>query len=175
MVFPLDPSVATTLRYAHVMAGIFWMGLLWFFNLINVGFQKQLSPEVKKDIYPKLIGPGMWWFRWSAMFTLIFGLILYENLRQVRGGFMEVNSGIYLGMILAIIMWANVWFVIWPRQRLIIGGFEGTNPAPGPEAAKTAAMASRINAWLSIPMIFLMVGSAHMGSNFLTLRQLFGA
>jgi uncharacterized membrane protein len=168
-------DVDVVVRYLHVMSGIFWMGLLWFFNLINAGFQKQISPEVKKDIYPKLMGPAMWWFRYTALATLVFGLILYELLRQ-RLGAMEINAAIYLGMILAIIMFVNVWFVIWPRQRLIIGAFKGENEAPGPDAAATAAKASRINAWLSIPMIFLMVASAHVGvGGFVRLRHLFGA
>jgi uncharacterized membrane protein len=159
-------------RYGHIMAGIFWMGLLWFFNVINAGFQKQISAEVKKDIYPKLMEPALWWFRWSAMATLVFGLILLEILRQANNGFMGINAGILLGILIALTMWFNVWFVIWPRQKKIIGGFRGTNPAPGPEVAKVAARASRYNAWMSIPMIFLMVGSAHWG--FPTLHELLG-
>jgi uncharacterized membrane protein len=161
-------------RYGHIMAGIFWMGLLWFFNVINVGFQKQISADVKKDIYPKLMEPAMWWFRWSAMTTLVFGLVLLEILRQARGSLGEINVAIWLGMLIAIVMWFNVWFVIWPRQKKIIGGFKGENPAPGPEVAKVAARASRFNAWMSIPMILMMVLSAHMGGHFPTLNQLFG-
>lgn len=163
-------------RYGHIMSGIFWMGLLWFFNVINGGFMKKVSAEVKKDIYPKLMDPALWWFRWTAMSTLVFGLFLLEIVRQrVGGDFGEINSVIILGMLIAISMWFNVWFVIWPRQKKIIGGFRGENPAPGPEVAKVAARASRYNSWMSVPMILMMILSAHMGGEFPTLNELFGS
>lgn len=161
-------------RYLHIMSGVFWMGLLWFFNVINAGFMKQVGADVKKDIYPKLMEPALWWFRWSAMATLVFGLVLLEILRQTRGSFGNINAVIMLGILIALTMWYNVWFVIWPRQKKIIGGFKGENPAPGPEVAKMAARASRYNSWMSIPMILMMVVSAHAGGDFPTLNDLFG-
>jgi uncharacterized membrane protein len=82
---------------------------------------------------------------------------------------------IFFGGMLGSLMWFNVWFMIWPRQRLIIGGFAGTNEPPGPEVAAKAAMFSRINAWLSIPMIFLMVASSHLSHQFPSLATLFGS
>ena len=173
---PFPPTYDALLRWAHIMSGIFWMGLLWFFNIINAGFMKATSPETKKDIYPRLMEPAMWWFRWAAMATLFFGLILVEGMRRRVGGDMgDVNVGILLGILIALTMWFNVWFVIWPRQKIIIGGFKGTNSAPGPEVAKMAARASRYNAWVSIPMIVLMVFSAHNGGWFPTWNELMGS
>lgn len=160
-------------RYLHIMAGIFWMGLLWFFNLINGKVMKEIPAEVKKEVFPRLMGPAMWWFRWMAMWTLIFGLILFGFKIEVQG-FMEINAAIYLGMILAIYMWFNVWFMIWPRQKLIIANLGEGGPKPPDDAAPKAAFYSRINAWLSIPVIFLMVLSAHRGGSFPSLGSLLG-
>ena len=165
----------TIFRYLHIMAGIFWMGLLWFFNLINAKVMKEVPPEVKKEVFPRLMGPAMWWFRWTAMWTVIFGLILFGLMWERLGGLMEINAAIYLGMILAIYMWFNVWFMIWPRQRQLIDHMGGDGPKPADDVAPKAAFFSRINAWLSIPMIFLMVASAHLGARFPSLGALFGA
>lgn len=165
----------TVFRYLHIMAGIFWMGLLWFFNLINASVMKEIPPEVKKEVFPRLMGPAMWWFRWTAMATLVFGLFLFELLRQrVGGGLGDINAAIYLGGILAIYMWFNVWFMIWPRQRQLINHMRGEGPKPGDDVAPMAAKFSRINAWLSIPMIFLMVASAHLHNRLPSLNALFG-
>ncbi len=163
----------TILRYLHIMAAIFWMGLLWFFNLINGKVMKEVPPEVKKEVFPRLMGPAMWWFRWTAMWTIIFGLLLFEMVRQrVGGGLGDINAAIYLGGILAIYMWFNVWFMIWPRQRQIINHMRGEGPKPADDVAPMAAKFSRINAWLSIPVVFLMVASAHL--NPLSISALFG-
>lgn len=169
-----SPEVASFLRYSHIMFGIFWMGLLWFFNIINGGFMAKISPETKKDIFPKLMEPCLWWFRWTAMGTVLFGLLLLENMRQIYGSMGNINVGILLGAFIALTMWFNVWFVIWPRQKLAIGGFRGENEPPAPEVMKVAAMASRYNAWMSVPMIFLMVYSSHNAGFFPTWNALFG-
>lgn len=168
------PEVESVLRYGHIMMGIFWMGLLWFFNVINGAFMAKVSADVKKEIFPKLMEPSLWWFRWTAMGTVVFGLLMIENMRQQLGGMGNVNIGIILGAFIALTMWFNVWFVIWPRQKLAIGGFRGENDAPAPEVMKIAARASRYNAWMSIPMIFLMVFSSHNPLYFPTWSAVFG-
>ncbi len=163
----------SVVRYGHIMSGIFWMGLLWFFNIINTPFMGSIGGDTKKEIFPKLMEPALWWFRWMAMVTLIFGLILLENMRQAFG-WGGINIGIILGAFIALTMWFNVWFIIWPRQKVAIGGHRGENPPPKPEFMKVAARASRYNAYMSIPMIFLMVMSSHNAGWFPTWAEVFG-
>ena len=114
---------------------------------------------------PKLLLRAFWWFRWGAMYTLVFGLALFFYKYMYQGlffnpeGGVAVRSGwIMFGMLLALIMWFNVWFVIWPRQKLILGGMAAGTPHP--DAAKLAAAAgkaSRFNTYASGPMLFAMI------------------
>src|SRR5689334_19474513 len=118
-------------RWAHILSGITWIGLLYFFNLVNVPTQGKLDAPTKKAVNPELQPRALWWFRWGAMSTLIFGLALFYLKYQTHepgaknglmydpatGDFSERAKWIFGGMILGIIMWFNVWFVIWPKQR----------------------------------------------------------
>jgi uncharacterized membrane protein len=161
------PSLTSVLiRFAHIMFGIVWLGHLYFFNLVNVPFQADLDKELKPKVNPKLLLRAFWWFRWGAMYTFIFGLLLFGFkyihqglLFNAEGGGMSVRGAwILFGMILATIMWFNVWFVIWPRQKLILGGLAAGTPHP--DAAKlavTAGKASRFNTYASGPMLFGMI------------------
>ena len=151
-------------RFAHIAFGIIWIGHLYFFNLVNVPFQADLDKELKPKVNPKLLLRAFWWFRWGAMYTLVFGLALFFYKYSYQGLFREeghvsVRAGwIMFGMLLAIIMWFNVWFVIWPRQKLILGGMAAGTPHP--DAAKlagTAGKASRFNTYASGPMLFGMI------------------
>jgi uncharacterized membrane protein len=165
--FPdLDSTLQAVFRWFHIIAGITWIGHLYFFNFVNLPFQGGLDKELKPKVNPKLLLRAFWWFRWGAMYTLIFGLLLFGFkyihqglLFNAEGGGMSVRGAwILFGMVLATIMWFNVWFVIWPRQKLILGGLAAGTPHP--DAAKLAAAAgkaSRFNTYASGPMLFGMI------------------
>src|SRR5215813_4653541 len=115
--------VSVLLRFGHIMFGIVWLGHLYFFNLVNVPFQADLDKELKPKVNPKLLLRAFWWFRWGAMWTLIFGLLLFGYKYFHQGLFYVHDSDgtahvanragwIMFGMLLGIIMWLNVWFVI---------------------------------------------------------------
>jgi len=157
--------VSVLLRFGHIMFGIIWLGHLYFFNLVNVPFQADLDKELKPKVNPKLLLRAFWWFRWGAMYTLVFGLALFFYKYMYQGlffnpeGGVAVRSGwIMFGMLLALIMWFNVWFVIWPRQKLILGGMAAGTPHPdAAKLAATAGKASRFNTYASGPMLFAMI------------------
>ncbi len=161
------PSLLSVLiRFGHIMFGIIWLGHLYFFNLVNVPFQADLDKELKPKVNPKLLLRAFWWFRWGAMYTFLFGLALffYKYLYQglffnAEGGGVSVRAGwIMFAMLLATIMWFNVWFVIWPRQKLILGGLAAGTPHPdAAKLAATAGKASRFNTYASGPMLFAMI------------------
>jgi uncharacterized membrane protein len=165
-------AAALIVRWAHVIFGVIWLGHLYFFNLVNVPFQGDLDKELKPRVNPKLLLRALYWFRWSAMYTFILGLALFgwhymgpEHLMKDDAGHMTGRAmWIQYGMLLGIIMWFNVWFVIWPRQKKILGGvISGT---PHPDAAKlaaTAGKASRFNTFASGPLLFAMLGAPHFG------------
>jgi len=163
-------TAAIIIRWAHVIFGIIWIGHLYFFNLVNVPFQGGLDKELKPKVNPALLLRAFWWFRWGAMYTLIFGLVLFfwhyigpEHLiRDQEGNMSGRGMWIEFGMLLGIIMWFNVWFVIWPRQKKILGGMiSGTPPADGPKLAATAGKASRFNTYASGPMLYGMLAAPH--------------
>ena len=162
------PSLTSVLiRFGHIMFGIVWLGHLYFFNLVNVPFQADLDKELKPKVNPKLLLRAFWWFRWGAMYTFIFGLLFVRvqvhpsgtAVQRGRAAAMSVRGGwIIFGMLLATIMWFNVWFVIWPRQKLILGGMAAGTPHPdAAKLAATAGKASRFNTYASGPMLFAMI------------------
>jgi uncharacterized membrane protein len=160
--------VSVFLRWGHIVFGIIWIGHLYFFNLVNVPFQGDLAKELKPQVNPKLLLRAFWWFRWGAMYTFVFGLVLfgYKYFHQglfwadpvAKSGMSNRAAWMIFGMLLGTIMWFNVWFVIWPRQKLILGGLAAGTPHP--DAAKLAAAAgkaSRFNTYASGPMLWGMV------------------
>jgi uncharacterized membrane protein len=225
------------LRWAHFVAGITWIGLLYFFNLVNVPVQKALDPDTKKKVNPDLLGRALWYFRWGAVVTVLAGLgyfamyILIADVRNAEAlGGAQVNGWMLLGVWLLIgivtflvefliikkvpalikdgrvfavvaavliiimtyvvvrwfdagltlngqsyasnktfsigvggamglIMMLNVWGIIWPNNKRIIAATAGTGPAAPPELARQAFIASRTNAWLSLPMLLFMAAS----------------
>ena len=158
--------VSVLLRFGHIMFGIIWLGHLYFFNLVNVPFQADLDKELKPKVNPKLLLRAFWWFRWGAMYTLVFGLALFFYKYTYQGLFFNPETGsvsvragwIMFGMLLALIMWFNVWFVIWPRQKLILGGLAAGTPHPdAAKLAATAGKASRFNTYASGPMLLAMI------------------
>ena len=159
------------LRYAHFLAGILWIGVLYYFNFIQTPFfGTELGGGAKSAMTRGLVPNALWWFRWGAMFTFISGvLILMLKLHEgvpLGSGYM---TRILTGGLLGTLMWANVWFVIWPAQQTVIAN--ANNVAGGgeadPEAAKLAAnagLASRTNTLFSIPMLFFMAAASHLTS-----------
>ncbi len=152
------------LRWIHFIAGIIWIGHLYFFNFVNGIFAKTLDAETKKKVVPELMPRALFWFRWGAMFTWITGvsIILY---RIHRGG-MEVMSSswgqwIGIGAVLGTIMWFNVWFIIWPAQKKIIPAIKAGN-APDAKLVANAMQASKINTYLSVPLLFCMGAASHL-------------
>jgi len=151
------------MRWVHFLAGITWIGLLYFFNLINAAFLKTLDGPTKNVVIPKLMPAALNWFRHGATITVLAGIILYFYLYS-KGGTGAIALGI--GGLLGIIMMANVHAIIWPNQKKIIAAVsaaaQGT-PAPAEMAqwGRTALLASRVNFMLSIPMLFFMGAGSH--------------
>ena len=159
--------VGLLVRWVHILAGITWIGLLYFFNLINAAFLKSLDGQTKNAVIPKLMPTALGWFRHGATVTVLAGILLYI-LQYKSGDSGAIRVGV--GGLLGLVMMANVHGIIWPNQKKIIAAVtaaaQGT-PAP-PEMAqwgRTALMASRINFMLSIPMLFFMGAGSHFGFN----------
>ena len=164
-------------RWLHVIAGITWIGLLYFFNFVNIPLQGSLSDEAKKIVNPQLMPRALWWFRWGAMITFIFGWVLFTMNYMYTPGVGFGPTSLFLtsegaltgravwilfGMTFAAIMWFNVWFIIWPAQKKILG-----KKVSGDEVVVVrtkAAKASRMNTFLSGPMLFGMLAPAHYGA-----------
>ena len=226
------------LRWIHFVAGITWIGLLYFFNLVNVPVQKALDADTKKKVNPDLLGRALWWFRWGAVVTVLAGLMYYamvilkadvNNARALGGKEINIWYVLVMWLLYAIVLFAiefllikkvpaltkdgrvfaivmfvlvalftyglvsfftsafgtgtdvyasnktysigiggaygvlmmlNVWGIIWPNNKRIIAATAGTGPAAPPELARQAFLASRTNAWLSLPMLLFM-GTSH--------------
>jgi uncharacterized membrane protein len=219
-------NVTFLLRWAHFLGGITWIGILYWFNLVNVNFQKEVDASIKGKMNPPLLTRSLWWFRWGAVLTVGTGLIYYalllhtENIDAkigivlvawiavwvviamlyrmsvaggplkdgrvlavvitvlvvvtawivvpiIRNGGSNRTMAIAIGGGLGMIMFMNVWMIIWPLQKKIIAATRATaesgTPAPPdmPKWARRAFLASRTNAWLSIPMLFFMGAASH--------------
>src|SRR5262245_37428525 len=228
MTWPQDwqTNVLFLLRWGHFLAGITWIGLLYFFNLVNVNFMKELDGATKGKVVPNLMPKALYWFRWGAVWTFFFGFVYYMILlgtekisvrivwwliawtvawlivaallrMSVAGG--PLKDGRVLAVVIAVlvllvswgavaymknggssrttsiaigggmgfIMFMNVWMIIWPLQQKIIAATKATaeTGAPAPadmqKWARRAFLASRTNAWLSIPMLFFMGAASH--------------
>jgi uncharacterized membrane protein len=226
------------LRWSHFVAGITWIGLLYFFNLVNVPVQKALDPDTKKKVNPDLLGRALWYFRWGAVVTVLVGLAYFamyiltpdvKNANAIGGGNINVwwvllawltypivlfiveyliikrmpaltkdgrvfalvmiiltaivtwgllkfftaelsvggqsfasnkSYSIGIGGAYGIVMLLNVWGIIWPNNKRTLAATAGTGPAAPPELARQAFIASRTNAWLSLPLLLFM-GTSH--------------
>lgn len=152
-------------RWLHVGSGVMWIGLLWYFNFVQIPNMAKI-PDEQKPAIGKVIAPAaLFWFRWGAMSTIFFGIILaYLNgylldaytLGAVNGFEVPKDTAIGIGMWLGTIMWFNVWFIIWPNQQKILGLVEATAEQKA-AAAKPALYASRFNTMFSIGMLYCMV------------------
>ena len=164
-------------RWIHVIAGIAWIGHLYFFNFVNLPLQADLDDQAKKLVNPKLMPRALWWFRWGAMTTFLAGLVLFTMIYMytpgqgfgpsslfstAEGGMTGRASWILMGMMFATIMWFNVWFIIWPAQKRILSGQVPADKLPA--IRKRAALASKVNTYLSGPMLFGMLAPSHYGA-----------
>ena len=160
---------SATFRYLHVLSGIMWIGLLWYFNFVQIPNMPKI-PDEQKPAIGKVIAPAaLFWFRWAALATIVTGLIVaYLNgyILQamtigLSGNADPKSTTIGIGMWLGIIMAYNVWMVIWPNQKKALGIIE-TNADEKAKSARTAMLFSRTNTMLSIPMLLSMVTAQNL-------------
>ena len=154
-------------RWAHIISGIMWIGHLWYFNFTQTPTMPKIPAELRPAVVRFILPEALFWFRWGAMFTLGFGLILaYMNgylVDAIKLGIGDGNAkftAIGFGMWLGAIMWFNVWFIIWPNQQKVMGTVSAT-PDEVNAARRMAGLTSRVNTMLSIPMLYAMVFAAH--------------
>ena len=140
-------------RYAHIVVGVAWIGLLYYFNFVQTEYVKEADDGAKADVMAKLAPRALWWFRWAALFTFLTGLVMLWWVSSQQ----RFNLGIALGAFMGTLMMLNVWGIIWPNQKIMIGLTEGDKTVAGPKAA----LASRTNTLLSLPMLYFMVASIH--------------
>jgi len=165
-------------RFLHIASGVMWIGLLWYFNFVSTPTMPKIPAELKPALGRYITPAALFWFRWAAMATIVFGIILaWQNNYLLQAYSLDFSDGtagwpvvpkalgIGIGMWLGTIMWFNVWFVIWPNQQkaLNIANKYPDLAAPAKAAsAKMASQFSRINTMLSIPMLFCMAAASHL-------------
>ena len=155
-------------RYTHVVVGIMWIGLLWYFNFVQIPNMSKI-PDEQKPAIGKVIAPAaLFYFRWAAAFTILSGLILaglngylHDAMTLSIGSGIPKHTAIGIGMWLGIIMAFNVWFVIWPNQKRALGIVE-CEPEVKAKSAKVAMLFSRTNTLLSLPMLLTMVAAQNL-------------
>ena len=155
-------------RYTHVVVGIMWIGLLWYFNFVQIPNMAKI-PDEQKPAIGKVIAPAaLFYFRWAAAFTILSGLILaglngylHDAMTLSIGSGIPKHTAIGIGMWLGVIMAFNVWFVIWPNQKRALGIVE-CDPDLKAKSARTAMLFSRTNTLLSLPMLLTMVAAQNL-------------
>ena len=156
-------------RWLHVLSGVMWIGLLWYFNFVQIPNMPKI-PDDQKPAIGKVIAPAaLWWFRWAAMATIVTGLIVATMndyiMHAISLGTLDGSTTghrmIGIGMWLGVIMWFNVWFVIWPNQQKALGMVE-VDADTKAASARTAMLFSRTNPLLSFPMLFAMVSAQNI-------------
>ena len=151
----MENAIGFIFRYFHVLAGITWIGMLYYFNFVQTEYFKEAEADAKKDAMAKLAPRALWWFRWGAALTFVTGLYLFHKL----GAFTNLDlAPIWVGALAGTFMFLNVWLVIWPNQKVVLGMKEGD----GPSSAAKAGLASRTNTLFSGPMLLGMLGSKHL-------------
>ena len=146
-------------RAFHILFGIAWIGLLYYFNFVQTEYVKVADPDAKADVMKKLAPNALWWFRWAAFFTFLTGVIL---LYQITA---RIGTEIILGATMGTLMMLNVWGIIWRNQKIVLGMKDGDVAS----AAAKAGLASRTNTLFSVPMLMYMVYSAHAQGSYLVL------
>jgi uncharacterized membrane protein len=151
-------------RYLHIFAGVLWIGLLYYFNFVQIPTMPKVPAELKPGVTKYIAPAALFWFRWAAVATVVIGLILAElitpgyigNAFKLEPGARTIGIGMWLGLIMAV----NVWLVIWPNQKRALG-LVPVDDARKASSASLAMMASRTNLILSIPMLYCMVTGSH--------------
>ena len=146
-------------RAFHILFGIAWNGLLYYFNFVQTEYVKVAEPDAKADVMKKLAPNALWWFRWAALFTFLTGVILLYQI------WARIGTEIILGATMGTLMMLNVWGIIWRNQKIVLGMKEGDIAL----AAAKAGLASRTNTLFSVPMLMYMVYSAHAPGSYLIL------
>jgi uncharacterized membrane protein len=154
------------MRWLHVLSGVMWIGLLWYFNFVQTPSMPQI-PDEQKPAVSKVIAPrALFWFRWAALATIVTGLLValmspqpgyFLGALGLQKPFTAIGIGMWLGLIMAF----NVWFIIWPNQKKALGIVQ-VSPEEKAKAAKMAGMTSRFNTMLSIPMLYCMVAQQNV-------------
>ena len=147
----MDYVMDVLFRWGHILFGVTWIGLLYYFNFVQTEYVKVAEDSAKADVMQKLAPRALGWFRWAALFTFLTGLVL---IWFITG---RLNLAITFGAIMGTIMMLNVWGIIWPNQKIVIGLSSGDKA----KAAPKAGLASRTNTLMSLPMLYFMVASAH--------------
>ena len=150
-------------RWSHILFGITWIGLLYYFNFVQTEYFKEAEADARVDAFSKLVPRALWYFRWAALLTFLTGLVMLGY----RGA--ASTADIIVGSVLGTLMLLNVWGIIWRNQKIVIASNQtvaagGEADPAAAEAAPKAALASRTNTLFSIPMLWFMVASAHMPS-----------
>jgi uncharacterized membrane protein len=148
-------------RSFHILFGIAWIGLLYYFNFVQTEYVKVADADAKADVMKKLAPNALWWFRWAAFFTFLTGLILIHQITA------RIGTEIILGVTMGTIMMLNVWGIIWRNQKIVLGMKDGDVAT----AAAKAGLASRTNTLFSVPMLMYMVYSAHAPGSYLVLED----
>jgi uncharacterized membrane protein len=162
-------------RWLHVIVGITWIGLLYYFNFVQTPAYAELDGDSRNKAFDKITWRALWWFRWSAAATVATGILILAFGAENGGrsdftsaDFWKANEGVAIatGILLALTMFLNVWLVIWPKQQVVIGNARnvlagGEADPAAPAAARRGALASRMNTIFSIPMLLFMVAAPH--------------
>ena len=160
----MEYAIGFISHYFHVIAGITWIGMLYYFNFVQTEYFKEAEADAKKDAMAKLAPRALWWFRWGAMVTFITGLYLLQKATSTYMQFNYATAYIWVGSIAGTLMFLNVWLIIWPNQKVVLGMKEGDAPT----SAAKAGLASRTNTLFSGPMLLGMLGSQHSPVNMVT-------
>ena len=163
----IDPALIT--RWLHVVSGVMWIGILWYFNFVQIPTMPKIPDELKPAIGKHIAPEALFWFRWAALLTVLFGVelarsqgYLMDALTLGAGGGDVAITMIGIGMWFGLIMAFNVWFIIWPNQKIALGLVEADADAK-PAAARKAMLFSRTNTLLSFPMLYCMLYFSHGG------------
>lgn len=166
-------------RYGHFLAGITWIGLLYYFNFVQVPAFAEMEPGARSEALRKVTLRALWWFRFGALLTFLTGVLILGFQRALGSEFSDYfattqGTSIAIGALFAIVMFLNVWLVIWPAQQIVIGSAEavaggGAEDPRVPAAAKRAGRASRANTMMSIPMLWFMGFTSHFAFRYETL------
>jgi uncharacterized membrane protein len=165
-----EEGVALLARWVHILAGITWIGLLYYFNFVQVPFFAEIEPDVRTTAVRKLVPRALLWFRWAAVLTVLAGIaIILIRFDQGGAEIFGTSYGVSIltGMSIGFLMFMNVWGVIWPNQRVAIASAErvaggGQADPAAVDAGRRALLASRTNVVFSIPMLFFMVTASHL-------------